>query len=201
MEATKRSSANLRYSAITLLVLLFLSAAAIGQTESQTSGTAASDREDTVVVNVLAASPTVDSGDVAGPALSKGFVVAGLSAMSALRSWQSHLTYMIRNGYPLAEQWLIEDRDAASDRLLIAAQAATTSADRTALTELNSQYRNLQQWSDQMVEGKRKLELAQIYMSPGGLDNNSLFQKTVECANFLTPMLASGRLRTSTSCQ
>jgi len=189
MNGLKKTSSLIWLSAIILALLLLLPASAFAQSAS----------DETVVVNVVAESP--DSAETAGPALSKGFVVASLQAMSAMRDWQNHLTYMIRNGYPLAEQWISEDTNRASDRLLLAAQAAQTTADRSALTELNNQYRNLEQWSDSIIEAKQRLQLAQLYMSPAALDGDSLFQKTVECANFLTPMLASGRLRQSVTCQ
>jgi hypothetical protein len=198
MNGIRKATSSIWYTAlIVFALLLLLPTGAIAQSQSQNKD---GDGDDALVVNVWAASPA-DSGEGTGPALSKAFIVAGLNTMSALRSWQSHLTYMIRNGYPLAEQWIVEDRGSASDRLLLAAQAASTTADRAALSDLNNQYQNLAEWSDQMVEAKRRLELAQFYMSPAGLDGDVLFQKTVECANFLAPMLASGRLRQSSSCQ
>jgi hypothetical protein len=155
--------------------------------------------DDAISANVAAA----DSAalDVGGPALSKGFVVASLQAMGAMRDWQGHLAYMIRNGYPLAEQWLEEDSNRASDLVELAAQAATTRGDRSAIIELNNQYQNLQQWNDYIVDSKRNMQLANLYMTPNGLAGDALFQKTVSCANFLTPMLASGRLSESVSCQ
>src|SRR5262249_9538824 len=145
MNGIKKTSSNIWYALIVFSLFLFLRAGAIAQTEPQDRNV----NNDAVVVNVWAASPdSTETGEAPGPPLSKGFILAGLNAMSAFRSWQSHLSYMIRNGYPLAEQWLIEDRDSASDRLQLAAQAASTSADRAALADLQNQYRNLQEWSD-----------------------------------------------------
>src|SRR5262249_13935386 len=101
----------------------------------------------------------------------------------------------------LAEQWLIEDSNTASDRLELAAQAASTTADRTALGDLKNQYRNLQEWNDQLIEAKQSLQLAQLYMSPEGLKNALLFQKTVECGNSRGPVRARGRLREDNACR
>jgi hypothetical protein len=180
-----------------LLTVLLLSAGAMAQSNAPDQ-----ESDDAVAVNVVTASPSsVESATASEPALSKGFVLASLRAMGAMRDWQGHLAYMIRNGYPLAEQWLAEDSNRAADLVALAGQAASTRADRTAITELNNQYRNLQQWSDYIVESKRKLQLANLYMTPNGLEGDALFQKTVRCASFLTPMLASGRLSESSSCQ
>ena len=194
MNVLKKSSSLIRWKALILLGLLVVMAGgAFAQSDND---------NETVVVNVETTSPSsVDSAATGGAALSKGFVLASLRAMSAMRDWQGHLAYMIRNGYPLAEQWIAEDSNRASDLLVLAAQAASTRADRAALSELNNQYRNIQQWSDYIVQAKRKLELANLYVTPNGLDGDALFQKTVRCANSLTPMLASGRLSESVSCQ
>ena len=192
--ALKRS--NMIEIAIIIALMFLASLGARAQSQPQSN---ASPSGDAIAANSAAADSA--AADASGPALSKGFVLTSLRAMSAMRDWQAHLAYMIRNGYPLAEQWLSEDSNRAADMLVLAAQAASTRGDRSAIIELNNQYRNLQQWSDYIVESKRKLQLANLYMTPNGLDGDPLFQKMVSCANFLTPMLASGRMSESTSCQ
>ena len=180
-----------------IIALMFL--ASLGARAQSQSPPNASPSDDAVAASSAAADSA--AADANGPALSKGFVVASLRAMSAMRDWQGHLAYMIRNGYPLAEQWLEEDSNRAADTLVLAAQAASTRGDRSAIIELNNQYRNMQQWNDYIVNSKRNMQLANLYLTPNGLDGDPLFQKMVSCANFLTPMLASGRMSESTSCQ
>ncbi len=46
------------------------------------------------------ASPTVNTG------LSKGFLKAGIEAMSMVREWHSALANAIQNGFPIAADWL-----------------------------------------------------------------------------------------------
>jgi hypothetical protein len=188
---------------IALMFLASLGARAQAQPQAQSqsqSQSNAAPSDDAVAANAAAADAAA-AADVGGPALSKGFVVASLQAMSAMRDWQGHLAFMIRNGYPLAEQWLEEDGNRAQDLVVLAGQAATTSGDRAATIELTNQYRNLQDWNDYIVDAKRNMQLANLYLTPNGLAGDPQFQKMVDCANFLGPMLASGRLSESVSCQ
>lgn len=173
------------------------------QSQSQSQSPQSKDAapsEDAIAAS-LAAADAAAAADASGPALSKAFVVASLQAMSAMRDWQGHLAFMIRNGYPLAEQWLEEDGNRAQDLVVLAGQAATTRGDRAATIELTNQYRNLQDWNDYIVDAKRNMQLANLYLTPNGLAGDPQYQKMVDCANFLGPMLASGRLSESVSCQ
>jgi hypothetical protein len=180
---------------IFLLPLCLLTANAPAQTESRDLP---GDDGEKIVVNVWASTPP---NEAPGPPLSRDFVIAGLRAMTALREWQGQLATTIRNGYPLAEDGIAVYRDRSADRLTLAAVAASTNADRAALNELAHQHENLSQWSNELVDANRNLELAKLYMSPEALEEDSLFQKTVECANFLAPMLASGHLREDVMCR
>lgn len=185
------------------LSALLLPTVAVGQTEPQTGDSFNDGSEGIIVVNVWASStpPLADAGQPSGPPLSKDFLTASLRTMTAFRQWQGHLTHTIRNGYPLAEHWIAAHRERAADRLILASLAASTDADRAALTELAKQYENLRQWSDSMVQANRKLDMAKFYMSPATLENDELFQKAAGCANFLAPMLASGHLREDSACR
>lgn len=197
-DAVARNQSNMIEVAIIIALIFLASLGARAQSQPQSE---ASSSNGAVAANSAAAGSAAADDAASGPVLSKGFVVASLQAMSAMRDWQGHLAYMIRNGYPLAEQWLSEDSNRAADMLVLAAQAAATRGDRSAIIELNNQYRNMQQWNDYIVNSKRNMQLANLYLTPNGLDGDPLFQKMVSCANFLKPMLASGRLSESTSCQ
>ena len=84
---------------------------------------------------------------------------------------------------------------------LFAATDARTDTDRAALQELVNLFENFQRWSDALVEDFREWDLGRYYMSPTALNDDTLFQKSAECAEFLAPMLASGRLAEDRSCQ
>jgi hypothetical protein len=171
---------------------------ATAQNAPQTSGLL----EGSIVVYVWEAAPAIvdDAGRQVDPRMSRELASSGLEALSILRTWQGHLTYSIRNGYPLSEAWVNMDRERADAALQQAALRATTDADRMALRMLVTQFENLKQWSDGLLEENRNMRLAQYYMSPAGLDNDELFQKTAACGNFLGPMLASAVLSDHPAC-
>lgn len=142
----------------------------------------------------LQASQTVDT------TLSRGFVAYALNAAAQIRNWQSHLAYTLQNGYPLSDSWIASDRDQAADALRLAAVAAASDTDRTALQQLLTLFGNVRSWSDARVDDERNLRLATYYVSRSALDNDESFQKNIDCTNSLTAMLASGRLEEEIPC-
>jgi len=133
--------------------------------------------------------------------LSQDFAAAGLRATMLLREWQRHIAYNIRIGLPLCASCIAADRDQAAEALRLATLLASRDADRAALQELLNLFENFQRWSDALVEDLREWDLGRYYMSPTALNDDTLFQKSAECAEFLAPMLASGRLAEDRSCQ
>ena len=185
-----------------VLILALLGAGTAGAQTAPSSGNSGPLLEGSIIVYVWEAAPafTEAPGEALDPRLSRELASSGLEAMSVLRQWQGHLTYSIRNGYPLSEAWVTMDRERADLALQQAALTASTDADRIALRMLVNQFENLKQWSDGLLEANRSMRLASYYMSPAGLDNDSLFQKTAACGNFLGPMLSSGRLADHPAC-
>jgi hypothetical protein len=182
-----------------VLLLSWASGMAIAQVTPDKTGN--NDRPEVIVDVWVASIPAADSSEVTAPALSREFAVAALRALTSQRQWQQHLANSIRNGYPLAEYWIDYDCDRAADSLELAVLAASTGPDRTALQELTVNYDDLREWSAQIVEANRKVEMAKYYMSPTALDNDALFQKAAKCADFLAPMLASLRLSEDPACR
>ena len=186
-----------------VLMLMLLGAGnASAQTAPSNSGSGPL-LEGSIIVYVWEAAPAFaeGSGEALDLRLSRDLASSGLEAMSVLRQWQGHLTYSIRNGYPLSEAWVTMDRERADLALQQAALRASTDADRIALRMLVNQFENLKQWSDGLLETNRNMRLASYYMSPAGLDNDVLFQKTAACGNFLGTMLSSGRLADHPACR
>jgi hypothetical protein len=152
--------------------------------------------EEKIGVTVWAAADTA-----AEEQLSQDFAAAASRATALLREWQRHIASTIRFGLPLCESCIAEDRDQAAEALRLATLLASKDADRTALQELLDLFENFQQWSDALIEDNRNGELGRYYMSPVGLNDDPILQKTAQCAQFLAPMLASGRLAEDPSCQ
>jgi hypothetical protein len=133
--------------------------------------------------------------------LSQDFAAAALRATSLLRDWQQSITSTIRLGLLPCESCIARDRDQAADAVRTATRLASKDADQTALQELLNLSENLERWSDVLVEDKRNAELGRYYTSATALNDDPLFRRTAECASFLGPMFASGRLEEDSSCQ
>src|SRR5258708_40184232 len=80
------------------------------------------------------ASSTVDTG------LSKGFLKAGIEAMSMAREWHSALANAIQNGFPIAADWLARYRNQAGTALRLASVAASTDSDQNAYQLLSKEF-------------------------------------------------------------
>jgi hypothetical protein len=154
------------------------------------------DSEGKIAVTVWAAADSA-----AEQQLSQDFAAAALRATMLLREWQHHIASTIRIGLPLCESCIAEDRDQAAEALRLATLLASKDADQTALQELLDLFENFKRWSDALVEDNQNGELGRYYMSPTGLNDDPVLQKTAQCAQFLAPMLASGRLAEDRSCQ
>lgn len=195
----RANAAFLMAACIAALLVLAVPGKAGAQAAPQTSGLL----EGSIVVYVweqATPAPADDFGKELDQRLSRDLASSGLEAMSALRQWQGHLAYSIRNGYPISEAWVAIDRERADMVLQQATLRVSTNADRYALRLLVNQFESLKQWSDELLEANRNMRLANYYMSPAGLDNDVLFQKAAACGNFLGPMLASEFLLDHPAC-
>jgi len=184
------------YKATVTLGSLLSSAETAAAQAGQTRSDPVDDSEGKIVINVWAPADTATEQQ-----LSQGFAAAGLRATTLLREWQRHIAYNIQIGLPVYESCIAVDRDQAAEALRLATLLASKDADRTALQELVNLFENLQRWSDALVEDLREWDLGRYYASPTALNDDPLFQKSAECARFLAPMLASGRLEEDRSCQ
>jgi len=180
---------------LTLDSLLSLAETAPAQA-GQTRSNPVDNSEGKIAVTVWAAADTP-----AAERLSQDFAAAGLRATTLLREWHGHIACTIRIHLPLCESCIAADRDQAAEALQLAALLASNDADRAALQQLLDLFEKFQRWSDALLEDNRTGELGRYYMSPTGLNDDPIFQKTAECARFLVPMLAAGRVAEDRSCQ
>jgi len=133
----------------------------------------------------------------ANPGLSKGFLKAGIEAMSLVREWHSALANAIQNGFPLAESWLSGYRNQAAAALRLASVAASTDSDQSASQLLNNEFENMKTLSNNYVAARQSLD----YIAPDALKNDSLDQKIINCGHSLAGMAASGQFVDDGSCQ
>jgi hypothetical protein len=141
-----------------------------------------------------AASSTSPAAD---PGLSRGFLRAGIEAMSLVREWHSALANAIKNGFPISANWLAGYRGQATPALRLASVAATTDSDRSAFQLLTNAFNFMDSLSNQYVAARQSLD----YISPDALANDPLDQKLVNCGHSLAAMVASGQFVDDGSCQ
>lgn len=122
----------------------------------------------------------------AEPRLSREFAASALRALSAVREWRAHIALTLDNGYPLSESWMAGDSTKVRDAMAEAAIDASTSEDRTALQEIANYSLEVRTWSDSLLAANRELRLAQLYMSPNALRNDSIYTAMVDCGELLT---------------
>jgi len=132
--------------------------------------------------------------------LSRDFKVAGIETISQMREWATTLAYAIQHSYGVTEGWVAGYREKAAGSLQLASAAASTEADKNALSLLNNEFESVQQWSTQLVQAKESMDTAKYVMSPNALKDDPLSQKIITCGRFLGAMLASGNSQDDGSC-
>jgi hypothetical protein len=144
------------------------------------------------------APPAVASANSpANPGLSKGFLKAGIEAMSLVREWHSALSNAIQNGFPLAANWLAGYRNQAATGLRLASVAASTDSDQNASQLLTNAFKLMEKLSNRYVATAQ----SSTYISPDSLSNDPLDQKLLNCGHSLASMVASGQFVDDGSCQ
>jgi hypothetical protein len=128
--------------------------------------------------------------------LSKGFLNAGIEAMSTIREWRSALESFVRYGFPPNGNWVTRYRDAAARSVQLASVAASTDSDRDASQLVGKELDNMQQLSDKMLAQRGSA----TYIAPDALASDPLDQKIISCAHSLAAMAASGQFNDDGSC-
>lgn len=130
---------------------------------------------------------------------SKGFMQAGIEAMASMREWRSALAALLRDGIPVGKG-MADYRGRAHDSLMLATAAASTPSDQSGMQLLTNEFDNVETWSDNLVQASNSMDTANYAITDDTLSNDPLFQKIVQCGQFLAPMLASGNFEDDTSC-
>jgi hypothetical protein len=144
-----------------------------------------------------AAAAVPSTNPPADPGFSKGFLKAGIEAMSMVREWHSALANAIKNGFPLAQDWLSGYRGQAAAALRLASVAASTDSDRSTFQLMTNGFNFMDKLSNQYLAARQSLD----YISPDALRNDPLDQKLLSCGHSLASMVASGQFVDDGSCQ
>ncbi len=146
--------------------------------------------------------PTASGGatDAAsGQGFSRSFTTAAIETIASMREWGSTLVVAIQNSFPIGNS-MNAYRGRALDRLRIASASASTEADRRGLELLQNEFDNVQAWSSKLVSAQKTMSAGNLSTSEDALKNDELFQKIVQCGQFLGPMLAGGTFQDDSSC-
>jgi hypothetical protein len=154
----------------------------------------------TLTLSGTANAPGADASSTippADPGLSRGFLKAGIEAMSLVREWHSALANAMKNGFPLAESWVSGYRSQAAAALRLASVAASTDSDRNAFQLMTNGFNFMDKLSNQYLTARQSLD----YISPDALTNDPLDQKLLNCGHSLASMVATGQFVDDGSCQ
>jgi hypothetical protein len=158
-------------------------------------------RSETVLVRIPGAEVVSEDSDNAGTHLSHTFVLAATKSASALREWQSHLSYTIKNGYPPSGLWIAADRDRAAEELRLAELAASTDADREVVQQLSAEFETMDNWTAGGLDAYKNLRAASYYMSPAALQNDETFQHSARCTQAIQTVLAKRQVTEQPLCR
>ena len=137
------------------------------------------------------APPTAPTG------FSKDFVTAGIEAMAQMREWHAALKNAIQRGVPLSDDWLSAYRNQTQQAVRLAAVAASTPADKSAVPFLNNEFNNMRALTDKYLQMAKSM----TYIDPDSLDNDPLDQKIRACGHSLASMATANQFIDDGSCQ
>ena len=130
---------------------------------------------------------------------SKAFIRAGIEAQAATREWMTGVADNLQHGYPV-ENGIGPYRARAVDGIRLASVAASTNSDHRGLELLNAEVKNMDNWTNELVNRAQSLELGSFMLSDTGFDNDALFQKAQHCSQFIASMLSSGTFQDDPLC-
>ncbi len=147
--------------------------------------------------------PAADA-NVSNPAtpagLSRDFRETAIETLAQMREWASTMANAAQYGYPITDDWASNYREKAATSLRQAMVSATTESDHNALALLTNEFRNVEAWSNELLEARKNMSTAKYAMSNDALLNEPLSQKVINCGHFLGGMLGSGDFKDDSSC-
>jgi hypothetical protein len=132
-------------------------------------------------------------------ALSKDFARAAIAELAEMREWRGAVGTILTFGVPVVGTWPQDYHDRVQTDLAQVAVAASTAGDHDALDLLNSQFRNLERWTTDIVSTRQSMNATKT-VDPNYIQNDPLLAKISTCGNFLSSMLVSGVFSDNSSC-
>lgn len=132
--------------------------------------------------------------------MSRDFKEAAIETLARMREWATTMANAIKYGYQITDGWASDYQEKAATSLRQASASASTESDHNALALLTNEFRNVQSWSNELIEAKKNMATAKYTMSNDALRNEPLSQKIINCGHFLGAMLGSGDFKDDLSC-
>ena len=117
--------------------------------------------------------------------------------MAQMREWHAALKNAIQRGVPLSDDWLSAYRNQTQQAVRLAAVAASTPADKSAVPFLNNEFNNMRALTDKYFQMAKSM----TYIDPDSLDNDALDQKIRACGHSLASMATANQFIDDGSCQ
>jgi hypothetical protein len=157
-----------------------------------------------VLLNIPAPESSPNSNAASPPpsqplALSKDFARAAIAELAEMREWRGAIGIILTFGVPVVGTWPQDYHDRVQTDLAQVALAATTAGDHDALQLLNNQFRNLEQWANDIVSARQAMDATKT-VDPNYMQNDPLLAKISSCGTFLSSMLVSGVFSDNASC-
>jgi hypothetical protein len=141
--------------------------------------------------------PTPGLKQTANSRLSKDFSKAVIEALAQITEWHTALVNALRNGMPVIEGADTGFRGQAAKYLRLASVAISTDSDRNTYQLLSAEVSTMQNFSNEIIEAHDNMQ----NISPDALMDNPLEQQTLNCAQYLASMVASGHFEDDESCR
>jgi hypothetical protein len=133
------------------------------------------------------------------PGLSREFASSAVSSLADMREWRGAISMMITYGLVVSSSWSTDYHDRVEADLSQAAVAATTDADRNALSLLRNQFDKLTGWANETLAAREALNGAKA-IDPNALKNDPSLAAITNCSRFLNGMIVSGTFTDNAAC-
>jgi hypothetical protein len=133
--------------------------------------------------------------------MSPQFMNATVQGLGMLRQWRETMAYGITRGIPGDGSRMAMYQNKAGEQLKLIKVAATTDGDQSAYALVSKDFANVNDWYNQLVQGRKNMNTGNYSMSSDALSNDPQYQKIVACSDFLSKMIPSGTFSDDGSCQ
>jgi hypothetical protein len=127
---------------------------------------------------------------------SKEFLAAAIEALAQIREWHAGVRNAIERGTPVTSDWLTPYRTQAQQAVRLTAVAVNTSADKSAMPALSSEFETMAKLSDKYVQ----IFESRTNIRTDALANDTLEQKVRNCGRALASIASSNQFVDDGSC-